>query len=50
MSLTCHTAKSQCLTQKEPAIYTNKLMKKTTDKKLLCLFHRSNQTVIANCK
>jgi len=25
---------SQCLTQKEPVIYTNKLIKKTTDTKL----------------
>ena len=33
-SLTCHTAMSQCLTQKEPVIYTNKLIKKTTDTKL----------------
>jgi len=33
-SLTCHTAKTQCLTQKEPVKYTNKLIKKTTDTKL----------------
>jgi len=33
-SLTCHRAKSQCLTQKEPVIYINKLIKKTTDTKL----------------
>jgi len=31
MSLTCHTAMSQWLTQKEPVRYTNKLIKKTTD-------------------
>jgi len=31
MSLTCHTAMSQCLTQKEPVRYTNKLIKKTID-------------------
>jgi len=31
MLLTCHTAMSQCLTQKEPVRYTNKLIKKTTD-------------------
>jgi len=30
-SLTCHTAISQWLTQKEPVRYTNKLIKKTTD-------------------
>ena len=34
MSLTCHTAMSQCLTQKEPVRYTNKLIKKTTDTRL----------------
>jgi len=33
-SLTCHTAMSQCLTQKEPVKYTDKLIKKTTDTKL----------------
>jgi len=30
MSLTCNTAMSQWLTQKEPVRYTNKLIKKTT--------------------
>ena len=34
MSLTCHTAMSQCLTQKEPVRYTDKLIKKTTDTRL----------------
>jgi len=34
MPLTCHTAKSQCLTLKDPVKYTNKLIKKTTDTKL----------------
>ena len=34
MSLTCHPAMSQCLTQKEPVRYTNKLIKKTTVTKL----------------
>jgi len=31
MSLTCHTAMSQWLIQKEPVRYTNKLIKKTID-------------------
>jgi len=34
MSLTCHTAMSQCLAQKEPVRYTNKLIKKTTNTKV----------------
>jgi len=29
---------SQCLTQKEPVRYTNKLIKKTTDTKLLFIY------------
>jgi len=33
-SLTCRTAMSQCLTQKEPVKYTDKLIKSTTDTKL----------------
>jgi len=33
-SLTCHTAMSQWLTQKEPVRYTNKLIKKTNRYKL----------------
>ena len=48
MSLTCHTAKSQCLTQKEPAKYTNKLIKKTTDKKTTLSV--SSQQPNCNCK
>jgi len=31
LSLTCHTAMSQRLRQKEPVRYTDELMKKTTD-------------------
>ena len=33
-SLTYHTAMSQCLTQKEPVTYTNKLIKNTADTNL----------------
>jgi len=37
MSLTCHTAKSLCLIQKEPVKYTNKLIKKTLGYTIIAL-------------
>jgi len=46
MSLTCHPAMSQCLTQKEPVRYTNKLIKKTTVTKLQRLLAVNKKNLI----
>ena len=48
MSLTCHTAMSQWLTQKEPVRYTNKLIKNNRYKLQRILAVNKKNLILAN--